>query len=260
MGFIRGGFLVIVSTLLFFSLLAGNVFLTLNLSLSHDVLKESVSSNFESILQSFGGETPRDEIKKATEGISLYCENNTDFIFSQSGYTVDIPCETAFKGEDAIINEGIGDIIDGIYYKEYSCDSVIKCVSDGKEPFFLFSKQANDYLKSKFYYFVFISLLLALGMFFLVEKKENFPIVAGLIVIVSSLPFMKIEKLFSFFDFSFFQAVPIILSKSYTVFLIMFSLGVVIAVFGIALKFFNFGSFVLGKIDKKIPKKRKKAS
>ena len=97
-------------------------------------------------------------------------------------------------------------------------------------------------------------------MFFLVEKKENFPIVAGLIVIVSSLPFMKIEKLFSFFDFSFFQAVPIILSKSYTVFLIMFSLGVVIAVFGIALKFFNFGSFVLGKIDKKIPKKRKKAS
>ena len=43
-----------------------------------------------------------------------------------------------------------------------------------------------------------ISLILAALIFLIVEQKQNFPIVLGLVVLISSLPFMRADSFVSF--------------------------------------------------------------
>jgi hypothetical protein len=264
MGLIRGGLLSFATLLLFLSLLAGNVFLTLNLSLSSSALKESVSSNYGEIIKSFGG--GNDEFRK-TVGERMgemqdYCKNNTEYVFSdsRSGYAIDISCGTVLQGEEAVVKEGLSDIVDGIYSKEYTCRTPFKCVLDEKQALFLFSKQANDYWKKWAYYFIAISLLLIVAIFFLVESKENALIISGTLAALSSLPFIVISRIFSMIEgpVPLLSLVPILLSKSHAVFLIMLSAGIILLALGIALKFFSLWEFLADKFGNKPNKGRKR--
>tara|TARA_Y100000310_G_scaffold27990_1_gene26607 strand:+ start:496 stop:1305 length:810 start_codon:yes stop_codon:yes gene_type:complete len=259
MGFIRGSLLFTAGILLFVSFLAGNVFLTLTLSMNPENVQEQVVSNFDEIISSVESEGDINltkEMKDKFPLIESYCENNTEFVYSQEGYTIDIPCSTVAKGEEAVFEEGVGDIIEEVYTQEYTCDSFWKCVLNSENPLFLFSEQTKDYLKSKFYLSLFISLFLITIMFFLVEQKTNFFLATGSLLIISSLPFMKINTLLSFFDYSFLQFLPVLFSEAYFVFLISFIAGIIILTLGLALKFFHFGNFITEKLDNLASKKK----
>ncbi|MEK6906471.1 MAG: hypothetical protein AABW81_02525 [Nanoarchaeota archaeon] len=94
---------------------------------------------------------------------------------------------------------------------------------------------------NKLFISFFVSIILVVLMFFLIEDKTSFPLVIGALLVVSSLPFMKINAFFSFFDSSITDFITIFFSKSYTVFLISFILGILILGVGIALKLFGIG-------------------
>ena len=124
--------------------------------------------------------------------------------------------------------------------------------------FFLISAKAKDYWGSKFYSLLFISLVLITLLFFLVEQKFNLPVLVGILLSISSLPFMKLNWLLSFFpDKLFLQFFTIFFSKSYDVFLMTFFFGIIIFGLGLILKFFKFGFWVSEFLDK-LEKNKKK--
>tara|TARA_Y100000296_G_scaffold86165_1_gene124947 strand:+ start:1964 stop:2767 length:804 start_codon:yes stop_codon:yes gene_type:complete len=250
MGFIRGGLLFITGILLLVSFLAGNVFLTLALSITPENIQEQVVSNFDEISE-LAGENINltKELEENFYIIEEYCVNNSDYVFSEQGYTIDISCDVVEQGPDAVMEEGINDIVDEFYYEDYSCDSFWKCFLNSENPLFLFSEQTKDYLKSKFYFSLFISLFLIAIMFFLVEQKTNLFLATGSLLIISSLPFIKVNTLLSFFNYSFLQFLPVLFSKAYFIFTITFITGIIILSLGIALKFFNIGIFITEKLD-----------
>lgn len=251
MGFIRGSLLFIIGILLLFSLMAGNLFLILTLSITPENIQKQVVSNFDNIAGSFGnGINITEEIDKNFDMIKLYCLNNSDFVFSQNGYTIDIPCDVALQGKEAIVEKGTKDIIDEAYYKDYSCEGLLKCIINSENPMFLVSKQAKDYWRDKFYYLLIISLILITIMFFLVEQKSGLFIGVGSLLVISSLPFMMIKGILSFFNSSFLQFIPILFSEAYRVFLMSFIVGFIILGLGLGLKFLNFGNFIAEKFNK----------
>lgn len=291
MGAIRGVLLVIVSILLFLLFLAGNTFLTLSLSLDYDnvkpelvstmgafvedgmsfIIEEAVGEKVESIEAGLS-----DEINKNLEIMEEYCQNNSDYVFSYGENTLVIPCSVVSQGSEAIIEEGITNIVDDFYYAEYNC-GFWDCFEKTGSPFFLISEKAKDYWNSKFYLVLIASFVLIVLIFFLVEKKSNLFVVAGSLLIISALPFMKLNSFVgsllnpflsasgipSDMSSSFLNIFSIFFTKAYNVFLISVISGIVILSIGILLKLFGVGftiSNLFSRFQKKDVKKDKKFS
>ena len=122
MWFIRGFLLVIAAVLLFLSLISMTLFWTLSSSLDYEsVQQKSIGIIRESLENGFNLSKEMDEVSLMMQ---LYCRNNSasDYVFSADGHTFDIPCETAMKGKDAIIDEGIRDLVYKSYYTKYECN------------------------------------------------------------------------------------------------------------------------------------------
>jgi len=256
MGFIRGGLFVIASVLLFVLFLAGNTFLTLNLSLTYDNVQQELVSVIKDIV---GDEMNLSEkIENDFEVMKLYCENNSEYVFSQEEHTFVIPCEIISEGSDAVIDYGINNLVNEVYYEEYDCN-FWDCIKDTEAPFFLVSEKAKNYWGEKFYFSLLICLILIILMFFLIENKTNLLIVVGSLLIVSSLPFMRLNWVLSFINESLFGFFTIFFSKAHYVFLIVFILGLFVIGFGIILKFFKIG-FKISEIANKFSKGKKNSS
>jgi len=264
MGLIRGGLALILGTVLLVSLIAGNIFLTLSLSSSPENLKEELASETGKLIESAAedvlGIRVEEVIDEVLPKLESHCENNTEYVFSEQGYTITIPCETVQKGKDAIIEEGISDIVDEVYEKEYECESILECISDPnlKNSLYFISEGAKQEWKSKFNLTLLVSTLLIVIMFFLVSQKIDLPIIVGFLIILSSLPILGINKIISFLDFPFIKIIPLLFSESDFVFLLGFVIGIALMTFGILAKFFNFGYFFLEKINNLRSKKVKK--
>ena len=168
MGFIRSSLLFIIGILLLVSFLAGNVFLTLALSITPENIQKQVVSNFDEISELAGDEINLTEELKENFGIiEEYCINNSDYVFSEQGYTVDIPCEIVEQGPDAVMKEGIKDIIDKVYYEDYSCDSFWKCLLSSENPLFLLSEESSGKKHARISYLVIVStIILVIVSFF----------------------------------------------------------------------------------------------
>lgn len=257
MGAIRGIILVLVITLLSISLLAGNIFLTLSLSLNYDNLKTEFSSD---ILDSIEGEINIKEIiEENIPEMQEHCKNKTEFSFEDfnTGQGFTIPCDVVVQGSDAIIDYSFNNFIEEIYYEDYDC-GFLDCFEETGSPLFLISEKSQNYWNNKFYWALLISVVLVGLMFFLVEKKSNTFIVAGALLIVSALPFMKLDSVLSLFSDNFIlEFLSVFFSQSYNVFLIMLITGIIVLVAGIVIKLFGIGfkiSNVFSKKDKKISK------
>jgi hypothetical protein len=257
MGVIRSGLFVITSVLLFFVFLAGNIFLTLNLSLDYEYVKPELVSVIKDVVEKeinlMGG---TEEILGLME---LSCQNNSIFTFndSVSGYVFEIPCETVAEGSEAVINYQINDFVEKVYYEDYNCN-FINCLKELEYPsnsLFFVSEKAKDYWKNKFYLTLIISIVLIVLIFFLIEQKPNLPIVVGSMLAISALPFMKLNWIFSFVSgITFLQFFTVFFTKAYTVFLISLISSLIILGIGIGLKFFQIG-FMINNLFSKIPKK-----
>ena len=165
--------------------------------------------------------------------------NNTDYVFSYEGYTADIPCEVVGGGEEAVLEETIGDVVDDIYYDEYDC-SFFDCLTETEQPFFLISYKAREYWKGNFYIALVVSLVLIVLMFFFLEHKMNLPIILGSLLILASLPLLKIQGLVgSIVGDSYLSFLGLFFSKAGGIFWLFFIPGLILVGLGITLRFVN---------------------
>jgi hypothetical protein len=251
MGVIRSILLVLVVVLLFFSFFAINLFYTLSLSLNYDNLQRESASIVKDLLKEVN---LTNIIGNQYALIELYCKNNSDFIFSAEGYTFDIPCNTALQGEDAIIEEGAKDLVHNIYYDEYDCN-FIDCFKKSPIPLFLFSEKTYNFFTSKIYLLLTASLVLLGLSLLLVKKKTNLSILAGILLIISSLPFLKLDYFFSLYpDKIILKFLKIFFSQAYFVSvraliagIILLAAGIVMDIFKLGFKISNLFSKIRGK-------------
>lgn len=248
MGLIRSILIIISTIVLFLSLFIGNAFLTLAWSLEYDTVQPEISSLVKDLAEKeFGLSTMIDENLKLME---LFCQDNPEFVFSQEEYTLVIPCEVILLGSDALLNYGIQSLTEQIYYKTYDCD-FWNCIKLTDKPFVLVSEKARDYWNNKFYITFLLSLTLAILLFFLFEEKHSSFIVIGGLLILSSLPFMKISWVLSFVSAdSLMSFLPIFFIRAYNVFLMALLMGLGFVGVGIGLTFFNIGFKITNFISK----------
>ncbi len=263
MGAIRGVLLVIVSVLFFILLLVGDILLILSLSLQYDNVQAELASPIKDVVAK--GINVEEVMEKSYPLMKLYCQNNSEFVFrdDSSGYTFTIPCDIISQGFEAIVDYGINSLVEKFYYEDYDCE-FWDCIEKTASPLFLVSEKAKNYWNNKFYLALMASIVLIVLIFFLVEKKSNLFVIVGSLLIISALPFMKLDWVLSFIsDKPFLELLTIFFTKLYNVFLISIISGIVVLSIGILLKLFGVGftiSNIFSRFQKKDVKKDKRIS
>ena len=267
MGFFRGSFLAFACLLLFTSFFAMNLFLTLDSSLKYKNVQNEIPPLVTELTNGSGGilsliDTQDIDINQAADqaevAMEKHCQNknNIEYTFIFEGRTISIPCSSLEDGSGAVLNKTMNSLVDDIYYKEYDCN-FWNCITKEKVPFFLVSQKAKDYWHQKFFFSLITSLVLVILIFLLVEKRVNWPTLVGSILILASLPLLKIKSFISFFIPEKIHVVSVFLSiffsEAYTVFWISFVMGLVLVGLGLGLKFSNaeFVKKIVEKIERK---------
>lgn len=249
MGFFRGGLVLLLGILLFFSFLAMNSFFILSSSLKYDNVKEGLYPIVKDLSESGGrGILPEDvvgefNLTKAGEDAlrigKFYCKNQnaTYYVSSYGGYNINISCEDIINSTNSqsIIDKTYEDVIYDIYYKEYDCN-FWDCFSKTELPFFLVSEKARDYWMEKFYFALISSLVLILLIFLFIEQKVNTPIVVGILLVLSSFPLLKLKDLLYFLAGKFSVLINLFLSATRQVFILSLIIGIALLAAGIALR------------------------
>ena len=248
MGAIRGFFVVVVSILLFLSIFSSVLLLILTSSLNYDNLQKESKDVIKGILEKTMNLSS--VIDNAYPFIQIYCQTNSEYVFNAEGYSFTIPCNITSEGKEAIVDKGIGYLIKGIYYKDYNCE-FIDCFNKSEVPTFLFSMKSYTFLNNLFYIFLFISFLLLILIFFLIEKKTSFPILVGSLLIVSSLPFFKINNLINFIpNETAVKVVGLFFSSTPSISIKVLIAGIVLLVIGVILKILKVGVSISDGISK----------
>lgn len=248
MGAIRGFFVVIISVLLFLSLLSVTLLGIVSSSLNYETLQRNSAGIIKDSLEN--GFNLENEISKITPTIQLYCTTNnvSDYVFFASGYTFDIPCDAAMQGEDEITEEAIKDLVHNVYYTKYEC-TFFECIKES--PFFLVSEKSYEYFNNKFFLLLSASLILAIGLFFLVERKTNTFIIAGSSMIISAVLFFKMDYFLSLFPNQIIlQLLRIFFSESFSVSVNVLIVGIILLVIGLIFKIFKIGFKIQELISK----------
>ncbi len=270
MGVLRGFGLVIVSVLLFVSLLATGIFGTLDYSLTYENVQSNINTVSTQIIEEqIGGQ---EIVNQLLPFIETYCQNNTEIIQNFEGYTFIFPCEIVEEGYNSIINYTLDYLIKDFYYKDYNC-SFVKCFEETDIPLFLVSNYAKDYWNSLYKKFLLFDLILIGLIILLVEKKSNSPILTGALFISSALIISqlknigtKIAKLIlSPISLALsnekskeiiFQIVQIFFTESSKIFIWMFITGLILIAIGLILKLTNFGIKIKNWLEKIKDKKK----
>jgi hypothetical protein len=258
MGVIKGIFLVLFSIVLFVSLFSLIFFGILSSSLTYS----NVETQAISIIHNFidEGMNVTSLVTQNYPFIQEYCKNYSNYVFNAQGYTFDIPCSISLQGQEAIIEEGIRDLIHQVYYKDYGCQ-FLDCFNKSEIPVFLISEQSANFFSTLFYCSIGISFILILLCFFLIKKKSNFFILLGIFLIILSLPFIKIASLINLLSTKItIQFLTIFFSESSYISILSLLIGIISLVFGLV---FGIGFSVFGwfsKFKKEIPAQKSKKS
>lgn len=254
MGFMRGGGLFFIGLLFLISLLVGNVFLVLSGSLEYKNVKEKLTPVISNLVF---GVIDLSEADANLNAMKAGCEGKEEIILDKD-YQLVMSCdEIKTLSAKEIVDEQIQKFMNETYYKEYDC-SFIECFGENQVPFFLVSKMSRDYIKNKYYYVLAFSVLLASLMFLLTKNKKNFPIIIGILFVLSSLPFMKLDVFSSAVSGSYAsQIFSLFFEQAKVIFWWMFIIGIVFIGAGIGLRFWKFekGNEITSKT--KITKKKK---
>ena len=258
MGFIKGGSLVIISVFLFIILFLGNVFFVLSLSLDYENVQEELGPILQNLTENklnitVGDFNLTEEMEEAREFMREHCQNETSYVFARGGYTFVLPCdllEEIDEDPQSLIDQGMENIVEQIYYDDYDCE-FWNCFQKTGLPLFLISEKAKNYWQDKFYFTLIAFAVLVILIFFLVEHKQNTLIIVGSILVLSSLPLLKLEKIIgSIVGNSYFAFVGVFFNKIDTVFWIVFFSGLIIIGAGLALRFLH-RDFIKKKFSKK---------
>lgn len=251
MGFFRGGLLFFLSILLLVSLIGLNSFFVVSSSLEYGNVKDGLTNLVggegvpEEAVESFGFEDDvgfevnLSEIEEEVFDLAkAYCVNSTDYVFSREGYTIEIPCDVVVEGKESFINKTVENIVYEIYYKDYDCN-FWSCFSTEENMLFLVSEKTKDYWKGILYWAFLVSLILTVLIFLVVEQKQNFPIVVGVLVFISSLPFMKADSFISFLAGDFSKFVMPFIGNIKNVFWFSLVIGLLFIIAGIVWRFWK---------------------
>lgn len=253
MGLIRSTLLVIVSVLFLLSLIATGSFLTLSSSLEY--------SNIQNQLLPVVKEMANGELQ-LTKGINdnygemvEQCLNTSEVVLGNGTESFIIPCSVVINGSEAVTDKILKDMMKNIYYREYDCN-FFDCNSEGNVPFFVVSEHSKDYFSSKFRSLLFLSLILFGLIFLLVEVRSNSFILAGGLMVFSSLVFYKLEGIIGFFaKIELLKFFTFLFTESLYVFTKFLIFGIVLIVFGFIWKTFSLGFKIKSFFDKfKSPK------
>ncbi|MEX2016949.1 MAG: hypothetical protein WD876_00555 [Candidatus Pacearchaeota archaeon] len=252
MGFFKGGLFVIVSVLFFVALLTMNSFLVISFSLDYDNIKTDLTQVVQDTLKENINLSSVINTRQYPL-MQKFCSNSSqelEYFFTEKNYSFSVSCSTIANGTDAVFDEVIDNFVYEQYYKEYSCD-YWKCFNAGETPFFIVSQHSADYWQKQFYFSLLVSLVLFGLMFLFVEKKTNLPLVAGVLVILSSLLFVRLEALTKWAinalltlpisPEDYLKFFTVIFNQSSKVFYIMLVLGIILLAAGIIMKFFAIG-------------------
>jgi len=257
MGMIRSGLLVTASVFLFVGFLLMNSLLVVSNSLEYENVQNEIAPVVTEVIEGVDFSEVIDENNKVIED---YCKNHSEFVFEADEQEISVSCDSIEQGRDAIVNEAISEFVEYIYYDDYEC-GFIDCFGKSKRPYFLISEHAKNYFENKFYLVLLICLGISFAVFFLVENKSNAPILVGGFLIVSALPFIKLDKVVSFFsENSFFQLFTFLFAQSYFVAVKTIIFGVLLIAFGIMIKFFKIGFWISNLISKFRRTKKEKGS
>jgi len=254
MGLIRGGLIFTISSLLLISLFLGNLFLTFSLSLSYNDLKSELAEGLAEVVEEKTQVTKI--IEDNFETIETYCENESEFALDHGKGVIIVPCGSVNEGPEAVADDIVSDIVEESLNETFGMSDNGDLLSNIGSLFF--SENSSDKWRNLFYLSLIASLALAVVIFFLTEVKINFPISLGFLIIISSLPFVVINFLLNFFDSSLLNPVSVLFSESYTVFFIMFAIGILALVFGFGFKFFKMGYHFSSKLSNFTKKSKEK--
>lgn len=270
MGVLRGFGLVIVSILLFLSLLSAGIFATLNYSLTYENVQPKIYTIADSIItEQIGTEKI---VNQLTPFLEIYCQNNTEIVQNFEGYTFVYPCTVIEQGYDSIINYTINYLIQDFYYKDYNC-TFVECFKETNVPLFLVSEHAKNYWKSLFNKSIIAILILIALTILLIEKKTNTPILTGSLFVASSLIISQLKNIGTAIAKLILspisaalsnesskeiisQIVGIFFAESSKVFLWMFIAGIILIAIGIILKLTTLGIKIKNWIEKIKSKKK----
>lgn len=249
MGFIRKSLFFIISLVLFFLLILGNLFLTLNLSLSYDNVKPELKKIIYNIIEK---EIPdiNDKIQENKDYLKLYCNGTQkEILINQQEFEVSIPCELSSNTSEEILNYSINKIVEDKYYEDYDCKG-FNCFKQNKLPFFLVSKQMKDYCQDKFNLILILIIISILLLLIIAKEKINSIITTGIVISLASIPFSKLNSILLLFNSEYSKFLSPFISQSPRVFTISFTIGVFILIIGILIKIFKWEYYIMKGINK----------
>jgi hypothetical protein len=256
MGVIRGFFLTVVASLLFLSLFCSVLLLAVSSSLKYEnVEKEATGILKEVTTQNMNLGSVMDT---AYPFFQEYCKIHSSYIVrTEQGYNITLSCSAASESKEALTDELVKGVVHEIYYTQYDCDFISCFKQQNETPLFLISEKACNFWRSAFYISLLACFILIIGTFFLIKNKTNLPILAGSLMIASSLPFFGISSLINFIsDKTVAKVASAFLSRTKTASLIFLIIGIAFVVLGIVLKIFKIG-FSISEIASKFKGKTK---
>lgn len=258
MGLIRKGLFFIISLVLFILLLSGNMFLTLSLSLHHEIIKPEINSIVTGLIKEDYPNLEQ-EIESSKKILSSNCTNKDDILLLHQGeFNIKVPCQLRENTTQEIINYNINEIVNKKYYQDYNCKG-FNCFKQGFNlPFFLISKQMKDYYQGKFNLILILMIISIILLLIITEKKTNALITTGILMSLTALPFAKLNKFFSLFSIKYIEYLSVFISQSQKVFWIFFITGLIILGLGILIRIFEWEYHIAQAITKFIDLFKKK--
>jgi hypothetical protein len=248
MGGIRGFFVVIVSVLLLLSIFSSVLLSILTSSLNYNTLQQESKESIKGILEE------QMEINSVVDTaypfMQIYCKTNPEYTFYAQGFAFTFPCNITSEGKEIMFDKGIDYLIKGAYYKQYDCE-FMDCFKKTEVPTFLFSLKTYLFIRNIFYISLAVFFLLFILLFFLIEKKTNLPILAGSLLIISSLPFFRVANLINLIPNKLAVKVAgLFFSTAPSVSIRVLIAGIILLTAGILLKIFKVGFFISKNISK----------
>lgn len=250
MGIFKEGVLIILAIILFLSLIASGTLYVLQASLNYDEMNPKLTEFIRDIVDENG---LNQEVNSMFPEMQMHCQNNSEYVFNEEELfdQLIIPCSVVAQGSEEVIVYAINQSVSDIYYKNYDC-GFFECFFDSENRWFFISQQSRDFLLGKFYWSILISFILIGMMFFFVDNKSNFPIVVGIVFVLSSFIFIKLSSLISWFvSVEIYQLIENILISSSYVFLLLLFLGIILIGLGVGFRFWDMGNSVGKFFNKK---------
>jgi len=264
MGLISKAITLILSFLLFISLILGALSFTIYSSLEYNEVEKNAAPFVENFLRESLKKSPSTTDKILDTVLSIDWVQKIPFTDTlKQALTEKLKSEEI---DNISLEQESKKFIQEMYYAEYDCD-YWNCFNLSETPFFLVSQKSQLYWYKNLKYIGIISLVLIALLFLFVGNKKNFFVLMGILSLLSSLPIWGIRKIISIFSKGdILNFVNIIFSKSNYVATILTSAGIILIALAILFGLFGLGFKIFSWIDSiktrapkiKIPRKQDK--